>query len=113
MWFGARLVFQSVHTGTPEAALSTNEPREVLYEESIVLIQADDEASAGSLARSVGLQKQHSYENMYGETVTWQFVDVTDVKELFDSEIGHGSEVFYRFFSREDRLPTQEDESTD
>lgn len=41
---------------------------------------------------------------MYGETVTWQLVGVTDVKELFDSEIGHGTEVFYRFFSEEEHL---------
>jgi hypothetical protein len=74
-----------------------------LFQESIFLVRADDEADARMRGAAAARTAQTSYENVDGEPVMWRFVEVTGVFELFDDVPGDGTEVFSRFI---DRLPT-------
>lgn len=104
MWFAARLILKSEHFGHPDPSIyqdmTAGELDEDTYEELIVLIQADDETAALTASEAVGKSKEHSYENKYGQTVCWSLVKVAELKQIMAEEIGHGTEVFYRFFGR-------------
>lgn len=56
--------------------------------------------TALAAARALGVERQHSYENKFGQTVHWKLAQVVEIKELLTDALGHGTEVYYRFFSR-------------
>jgi Domain of unknown function (DUF4288) len=85
MWFGAKLLFES--------ALPHEDGR-VLQEESIRLIEADDESQAQAKAIQVGNSEQHQYRNHQGETVAWRFVSVLEIQDLCEKNMYDGIEVF-------------------
>lgn len=70
-----------------------------LYEERFLLIQAssEEEARGKAIQRS---SEPLAYKNVYGETVTWSFKKVVDVKQVWEHEIVDGTEIFSRFFRR-------------
>ncbi|WP_433223446.1 DUF4288 domain-containing protein [Microtetraspora malaysiensis] len=56
------------------------------FSEDIVLLHALSLDEARAAADSRGREDETSYANEYGETVTWTFVGVADVREaLYDS----------------------------
>lgn len=56
------------------------------FNEDIVLIHASSLDEARAAAAANGQAEETSYANEYGETVTWSFVGVADVREaLYDS----------------------------
>ncbi|GGQ07524.1 hypothetical protein GCM10010140_42200 [Streptosporangium pseudovulgare] len=56
------------------------------FSEDIVLIRARSPERARAVAETRGREEETSYANEYGETVTWAFVGVADVREaLYDS----------------------------
>jgi hypothetical protein len=85
MWFAAKLLFES--------SVREDDGR-VLQEESVRLIQADDEAQAHSKATNLGPSEEHEYSNEQGETVRWQFVSVLEVQDLCENYVFDGMEVF-------------------
>ncbi len=68
-----------------------------LYEERFLLIKASSEEDASEKAIQQSNQLE-SYQNQYGETVTWTFKEVVEAKEVNEGEIGDGTEIFARFF---------------
>lgn len=75
-------------------ANSTYQP---LYEERFLLIKATSEEDASEKA----IQQSNeplSYQNQYGETVTWTFKEVVEVKAVDYDKIADGTEIFTRFF---------------
>ena len=73
---------------------------EDLYEESILLIHADDDARARTKGEAAARGANHSYANSTAEDVRWEFREVLDVKQLLDDEIHDGSEIYYAFLTR-------------
>ncbi len=73
---------------------------EDLYEDSILLIHAEDEAEALAKGKVSARESNHSYANSRGEDVRWEFREVLDVKQLFDDEIHDGSEVYQALLTR-------------
>ena len=67
-WFGVKVLRRST-VGNPP-------PSEDLYEESVILVIADDDEGAAERTRELCLE--HSYENVYGELVTWRLEHVFD-----------------------------------
>lgn len=47
-------------------------------------------------------QKQHSYQNSKGETVTWTLQEIKEVKEILSRKLTEGTEVYYSYFTRLD-----------
>jgi len=94
MWFSASLLFKSIHNGLPED--------DCLWEESIVLLQADSRDEAQKQAESLGKAEEHEYVSATGDLVRWTFQTVETLYEILDGPPGHGTEVFSRFLrSRE------------
>jgi len=91
MWYSAALLLKRTH---PEATPSMDDP---LWEESIVLIKASGEDEARSEAKRLGMAENASFQAVSGELVSWKFVGVTDVHELGEEDLKHGTELFSRF----------------
>ena len=91
-WYSARLLFEAEVEGE-----GSGDP---LCEESIRLVEADDEDDAQRRAAEVGLEAQHEYLNEDGRTVRWRFRRVLEIQDLCEPKIEHGIEVFSKMFRR-------------
>lgn len=91
MWYSASLLLKRIH---PRAAVGTDE---ALWEESIVLIEANSEDEAREEAERLGGKENQSFQAVSGEEVRWEFVRVTAIHELLDESLKNGTEVFSRF----------------
>jgi Domain of unknown function (DUF4288) len=91
-WYSAKLLF--------EAEVESEGSDDLLCEESIRLVEADDSDDAEQKAAEVGAQAQHEYVNDKGHTVRWHFRRVLDVQDLCESHIVHGMEVFSKMYRR-------------
>ena|ERR1043166_7095937 len=90
MWFTASLLFRSDHRGARNA-------KEPLWEEQIILFDADDEPAAERKAAQYGQAQEHEYLNRDGELVHWKFVQVESVYQVDAPVLGDGTELFSRF----------------
>jgi hypothetical protein len=88
MWFAASLLYKSVHDGQPE--------NDALWEESIVLIEAESRAEAEQKAANLGQGEEHEYVSATGDQVRWTFQGVERVYEILDANLESGTEVFSR-----------------
>ena len=88
MWYSASLLFKSERDGICAV--------EMLWEEQIVLIEAEDEVEAKQKATQYGAAKEHEYRNQKGESVRWVFKQIERVCEV-DPTLKDGAEVFSRF----------------
>ena len=95
--FSANLLFRSVHNNQ----LSPN----VLWEESIILIEASHLLEATEKARCIGKTKEHAYLVANGDEVAWKFFTVERVFEIDDEILTDGTELFARFLKRTE-VPT-------
>lgn len=88
MWFGVSVLFRSIHMPAS--------PREAIWEESIVVIEAASADEARELAASVGRSRQVSYLAAAGNSVYWKFESIGDVFEIDAELLSTGVEVFSR-----------------
>jgi len=91
MFYSLALLSKRTH---PQSDPQTDDP---LWEESIVLIEADSEADAKLEAEKLGRKDETSFTAVSGELVKWEFVRVTAVYEIADDTLKHGTELFSRF----------------
>ncbi len=70
---------------------------EPLYEETVAIFLATSEDHAVEKAREHGRSRETTYQNEYGETITWTLKHLIDVSEISD-EIGDGAEIYTRHF---------------
>lgn len=89
MWFCASLLLYSEHAGQPNA--------DPLWEELIILFQAENEESARQKAESRGKAEQHEYRNAENELIRWRFERVERIYEIESEILEDGTEVFSRF----------------
>lgn len=91
MWYSASLLFRATH----DPALS----KPPLWEESIVLIDATDEAQARAAAVLYAEAQQHQYlvDAASKETVKWEFERIERLHEIDAATLVHGVELFSRF----------------
>ena len=89
MLFAASLLFKSEH----ERPI-VGEP---LWEEKIVLLEAEDEAAAHNKAKQHGKHEEHQYRNEKGELVRWSFKCIERLCQIEDVALKDGSELFTRF----------------
>ncbi len=89
MLFGASLFFKSEHKDS-----SNSEP---LWEESIILIEAEDDQAAQVHAENFGKQRQIGYESANGDFVSWTFMMVERIVPIEDQTVRSGSELFSRY----------------
>ncbi len=66
-------------------------------EEQIRVIRAPNAEMAYEKALKIGKAEEHSYKNMYEQTVTWEFIGLDDLDEL-DNTMHDGVEIRSRLF---------------
>lgn len=86
--YAAELTFKGAVVGDPE-----DEP---LFEASIRLVQAESADEATAKAEALGRHSQHDYLNSANERVAWTFMEVSEVQEIEDQTLEHGTEIFSR-----------------
>jgi hypothetical protein len=92
MWFAVNLLFESLHPDHPE--------NEFLWEERIVLVQANNEEKARLEGERIGKAEEHEYTAASGDLVRWVFREVESVCAIETLE--HGAELFSRFLTRQE-----------
>ena len=70
-------------------------------QEQIHLIEATDEDVAYQKALEFGKREEHSYENTYGENVSWEFIGLEDLEWTTEEPIQDGAEIRTRFLERD------------
>lgn len=89
-WFIAKLIFdihQPQHMGI------------IQFEEQMRLIEAKDKFEALLKARMLGIKEEHSFTNANDEEVSWEFVDVVDLRII--DEFTNGLELCSRIDEHE------------
>lgn len=89
-WYTAKCLYWAEHNG-PEP------PHLPLYETRYLLISAPDEDGAMEKALQIAKDRQHSYLNQYGATVSWKLKQVLEVKEIFNFELKDGMEIYHEY----------------
>ncbi|GCD45683.1 hypothetical protein GKJPGBOP_05420 [Streptomyces paromomycinus] len=69
-----------------------------LYEESVLLVYATDEADARRRAERRARSRETSYLNDRGETVSWCFKCVVDVSAALDEDLTQDADLYARHF---------------
>lgn len=88
-WFSASLLFRSVHNG-----IASDDD---LWEERIVLINADSEENANKECLRIGKSEEHEYLVSSDSSVRWRFIQVERVCEIDGDIMVDGLEVFSRY----------------
>ncbi len=63
------------------------------YEESLLLICAQNDRDAIRAAEELSRENEVSYQNRYNQQVTWRFLKVVDCYEMPD-DLVHGAELY-------------------
>ncbi|HKZ55968.1 MAG TPA: DUF4288 domain-containing protein [Anaerolineales bacterium] len=63
----------------------------------VLIAPSDEDAYAKAL--KTGKEEGHTYRNLAGETVSWEFVGLENLEKLVDSSIGDGTEIRSRVLS--------------
>lgn len=87
-WYAAELKFKCLVVGDPE-----DEP---IFEASIRLVQAESADEAMAKAEALGRHSPHDYLNSAKERVAWTFMEVSEVQEIEEQTLQHGTEIFSR-----------------
>ena len=93
-WFGVKVLRRATH--------GDSTPSEDLYEESVILVVADDDERAAERARELAQETLVSYGNVYGELVTWRLDRVFEPFQIWDFELADGLEVYSRLYHLRD-----------
>ncbi|SRR6266849_2706350 len=91
MWYTGNLFFKGIHVNCPE-------PNPV-WEERIVLLEAQDESAARLLAERIGKEGEHEYyvSKAENDLLRWTFVQVQKLYLVEGETLGSGTELFSRF----------------
>jgi hypothetical protein len=91
-WFSAKLLFMAMVKG--------HEKDDPLCEESIIVLQAEDDSIAKTSASQTAIKMEHDYVNEDGEQVEWKFMGILEVQDLCEETLESGTEVFSHLFLR-------------
>jgi hypothetical protein len=88
MWFAASIFYrgQHQHLGSEHD----------LWEESIVLVEANDETQAELHAERIA-RESFAYKTATSDEMRWVFDSVDRVYSIGDAQLRHGDELFSRF----------------
>jgi hypothetical protein len=84
----------SIHESLSDAADHTP-----LYEERLTLIRASSKEAATSKAQQIVKAATHSYQNQFGQTISWTCRQILEVTEVIDGTLSDGAEIYGRYFA--------------
>jgi hypothetical protein len=71
-------------------------------DEQVRVLRAKDDDTAYEKALRLGREAEDSYQNVHGETVSWEFVGLANLDELGSPSIRDGTEITSRLFTEEE-----------
>ncbi|MCG0050782.1 DUF4288 domain-containing protein [Priestia aryabhattai] len=98
-WYGVKVLYKYLVSGkpTPEK-IDTSYNEHQIFEESILLIQAQSFDQAYELAEQEAKEREDSYTNVYDQLIEFKYIESLDAFELFeDGRLASGTEVYSRF----------------
>ncbi len=87
-WYSVSFILKSEHPEAPQY--------EKVWEEQIVLIQAEDSESAKNYATDYAKTKELEYISATGLKTFWSYKGILDCYELSADSLGHKTEIFSR-----------------
>ena len=100
-WYLALLVVRSSVAG---------EPCEPVSDVQFRVIRAADSEAAYKRALQLGDAETLEYANADGETVTWTFAGLRDLREIADGELVDGTEVYSQIDRSDEPLVTAKED---
>ena len=85
-WFVAEAIFH-VWVQTEQGEIKTTS------EDLLFLVQAIDHPSGVTQAEALARAKEESYDNQYGQRVSWRFVRLVGLTEMIDQQFKEGAEL--------------------
>ena len=73
-------------------------------QEQIRILKAGSNSEAYQKASELGKEEEHSYTNIDGESVVWEFIGVEDLEELSENKISDGVEIRTRVWKEDNPL---------
>lgn len=73
-----------------------------LYEESFILIKATTLDEAKEKALVYGNQEQCTYQNEFGDTISWSFMQIVDISSVLQDIFNDETELYSRHFRNYD-----------
>jgi hypothetical protein len=89
MWFSVSLLTKGDLPDQPEI--------DILWEESIVLIEAESEDQARVVAERIAKNAETQYRTASGEHISWKFHTIERIYKIEDDVLQTGTELFSRF----------------
>ena len=98
-WFGVRIVKQIIVQGEPDKDLidefcTSDDVKH--FEETMVIVRAQSFDHAYKIAETNAKLDNETYPNIYGQIVSWEFIDAVDCF-LIGDKIKSGIEVYSCF----------------
>jgi len=90
IWYSAQVFYR--------CDIRSKRPRKIhTFEEVYFLVFGLTRSQALQKARKLAKQKELTYRNMYGESVSWRLAKFVGIQETTDQKFRDGSEVYFRF----------------
>jgi hypothetical protein len=93
-WFSARLLFEA----RPPGATAL----QAVYEDRIVLLEAEDETDAMLKAGDLGEAADEESRSEYEGSIAWEFIEVLDLEQLPVAVLQHGAQVYFQYLDARD-----------
>ena len=88
MWYSVSMLRKAVAVNRSDET--------VLWEEMILLMEADSADDAAAQAEPIGRMREHKYVSAEGDTIHWTFQRILSVCEIGDT-LTSGKELFSRY----------------
>jgi hypothetical protein len=93
-WYSVTATYKAVHLGVTR--------KRHLWERTVFLVSASGDAEALKIGNKLALESEVEYQAARGDTVRWVFQEIEDVKEIPDTTLREGTQVYWQFFERVD-----------
>lgn len=93
-WYGVKVLYCARISGAPvENRVDNHYHEDEFYEESLMLVQAEDAEKAADWAAEQCRQNDRTYTNRYGQLVEYKFYDWLEVDQIHQATLHNGTVV--------------------
>lgn len=91
-WYGVRVLYCARISGAPmQSRMDNHYHEDEFYEESLILVQAEDAEKAADWAAKHCRENDRTYQNRYGQLVEYKFYDWLEVDEIPQATLHNGT----------------------
>jgi len=88
-WFSVETFFEGINMSMTNVTS--------LWEQSIILVEAENNERAKTNAKKIAIENEHEYQAIDGSVIKWKFRDLGNVFEVDSESLVDGIEIFSRF----------------